>query len=236
LSHTKNITEYIALSLLAAILLVILIVFTPQRQQTGFATNIIVATAFIASCLIGISMTLKPNWLRNHHRLETNETPQQTPSRAFRGHHPDCEAFHSHTIEHRGKARCAGCLGLSIGLLVAIGLMTTNAVAPLLLSPSLFWLLLGFLMIATVYAETILRWRQPISHVLANSLLAPGYALITIVVTQHTGNSIYGFFTLLLCFLWTDTRIQLSYWRHQELCASCGEPCKSYVEKVTYAG
>ncbi len=105
--------------------------------------------------------------------------------------------------------------------------MTISILLPLHFSPSLPWFSLGLLMILIPYLE-ILRGHRRNLHILANSLLAPGFALIVLTITQHTDSLVFGLFALLLCFLWMETRIQLSHWRHVQLCAACSEPCKNY--------
>lgn len=230
MSHTTNAFEYLAFSLLAAILLTILVVVPPANHQVSFTENIVVVIAFVASCILGIPLTLRPNWLRNHRRRGTqNIGDLRTGSnRLFSGHHPDCPAFRSHTIQENGRTWCAGCLGICIGLLLGAGLMIAYALSPFPLTPSLPWLIVGLLIIAVAYAEMFLRRRQPLLHIAINSLLGLGFALIVIVTLEHTGQGIYGLFALLLCFLWMDTRIQFSHWRHHQLCVACNEPCKIY--------
>jgi hypothetical protein len=227
LSPKANATEYIVFSLLAAVLLALLVVFTPSHEATPASRTVIIAL-FAASCLLGIMMTLKPRFLRRHKSVTHNPT-YEYPSRAFRGHHPDCPAFQTHTLQTQDRTWCAGCLGLAIGMTIAIGLTAILLSIPLVLSPSLPWLLIGLLLILSVYLETLRKHRNRLIHLSANSLLAPGFALIVLVTLQHTGELLFGLFALLLCFLWTDTRIQLAYWRHHTVCASCSEPCKNYA-------
>jgi hypothetical protein len=226
LNPRTNAAIYLVFSLLAAALLTILVILTPEQDPTPAAQYIVLA-AFTASCLLGITMTMKPRFLRRHQTKRATASYEE-PSRAFHGHHPVCPVFQTHTITARNKTWCAGCLGISIGLFIAISLITLFTFSPLVLSPSLPGLLLGFLLILSVYLETLRRHQNPILHLSINSLLAPGYALVTIITIQHTGVLIYGLFALLLCFLWTDTRIQLAYWQHHTQCKNCSEPCKSY--------
>ncbi len=230
MSHTTNALEYLAFSLLAAILLIILVIVPATNRQVPSSENIVVVIAFVASCILGISLTLRPNWLRNHRRYSTQNTGdlRTGSNRLFSGHHPDCPAFRSHTLKGNGRTWCAGCLGISIGLLLGAGLMIVYALSPFPLTPSLPWLIVGLLIIAAAYAEMFLRRRQPLLHIALNSLLGLGFALIVIVTLEHTGQDIYGLFALLLCFLLMDTRIQLSHWRHHQLCVACSEPCKIY--------
>jgi hypothetical protein len=94
----------------------------------------------------------------------------------------------------------------------------------------LLLLLLGFLIVAVVFIEIQYRSKHTIAHVVLNSLLPLGFFLIITAVQESTGEILYSFFTLLFCFLWLDTRIQLSKIRHRLLCRNCGEPCKMFTE------
>jgi len=97
---------------------------------------------------------------------------------------------------------------------------------------ALLLLLLGLLIVPVVYSEILYRNRYAIVHVFLNSLLPLSFFVITVTVGEITGEFIYGFFTILLCFLWLDTRIQLSKWRHGLLCAHCVESCKMFSVPV----
>jgi hypothetical protein len=229
LSHTTNLLEYLMFSILAGLLLTTLIVLTPTARHVTPPETIMVAASFMASSILGISLTMRPHWLQNHRdKIEKIKDPQPSHARAFRGHHPDCQAFYSHILQRNDSAWCAGCLGITIGLLIGIGLAATEALAPLPLTPSLPWLSVGFLLITAAFAEMALPHRHALVHTIANSLLGPGLALIVFVTFQHTGQAVFGLFALLLGFLWMDTRVQISRWRHEKLCAACDQGCKSY--------
>lgn len=222
-----NAQIYLAFSLLAATLLIILIRLTSSQNSTP-STQGIVFTAFTASCLLGITKTVKPGFLR-HRQATSNEIINETRRRPLRGHHPDCTTFQTHTIMIGRKTWCSGCLGLTIGIIASLSMLAVIFLDSFSLSPSLPWLLLGLLLILLVYIETLRNHTNPVLHLVINSLLVPGFALVTVTTVQHTGELIFGLFAILLCILWTDTRMQLAYWRHHTACTTCSEPCKNYT-------
>lgn len=123
-----------------------------------------------------------------------------------------------------------------LGLICATALFDSILVLGLTLPDPMVWLLLAFALIIIVYVESLRQHRRPMLHLLANSLLAPGFALIVIVTLQTTGQLIDGLFAILLCFLWMDTRIQLASWHHYKLCTKCSDTCKSYSDRFLPAG
>jgi hypothetical protein len=134
------------------------------------------------------------------------------------------------------KTWCAGCLGLLIGCLLSIILMILYVVVPFQQPPAISRLLffLGLLVIAFVYLEIILGSRHSIIHVLSNGMLILSFFIITASIVELSGKVEYGLYTILLCILWLDTRIQLSRWHHRRLCSSCPELCKIYEATIIF--
>lgn len=224
---------YLFLSLIAAVLITFLVLTVPPPVTAlSFSEKGGIAGIFIICCLGGISFVFRPNWLRRFLSISQSQgkSERQMGKRTIRGHHPDCSTFQSHTVHWRGKTWCAGCVGLFIGLCVAILMMLLYIVTDVQLIKMTSYLLLavGFLIISSVFLEGAYPSRRPLFHVLSNSMLPVSFAFVTITVGGVTGTVVYGFFTILLCVLWLDTRIHLSKWRHRFLCTSCAESCKMY--------
>jgi hypothetical protein len=87
---------------------------------------------------------------------------------------------------------------------------------------------LGLILLPFVYAEIICPKRYASTHTILNIVLVFGFFCLTISILEITGDLIYGILTIILCFLWLDTRIQLSNWNHIRMCNSCPESCKMY--------
>jgi len=237
LKITRTIYLYFAFSFVAAVFLILLVGTTPsQTSPLTFLEKMGITSAFILCCVVGISLTFRSNWIRRYFsqskRREKNM--QSSGERTFRGHHPQCLTFQNHTIHWKEKTWCAGCLGLFIGLCLSILLMIlymitdfqfTKMIALLILLPGLFILLI-------VYVEILHPSRHATVHVFINSIMPLSFFTITIAVGGITGNLTYGLFTVLLCFLWLDTRIQLSKWHHRFLCTNCPESCKMFTASV----
>ena len=226
---------YLAFSFIGAALLILLIGLKPsQSSSLSISEKVGITAAFILSCSAGISLTFKPNWFRHYFSKSTYET-QNTHSKgkqSFQGHHPGCLTFQNHTIHWRGKIWCAACLGLFIGFCVSIALMVFYMITdfqPTQMT-ALLLLLLSVFILVVVFIEIIHRNTHASIHVFINSLLPLSFFLVIVAVVGATGELLYGFLSLLLCFLWLDTRIQLSKSHHTMLCKNCAEPCKMFSE------
>lgn len=228
----KSIFYYLLLSFTAVVLIIIMIFSKPNASNSAnFFDKFFVAGAFLASCIFGISIAIYPNWWRkNKQNTHISDIQTSKKSRLFQGHHPDCSMFRSHVIIIKNKARCAGCVGLLLGALISIFLMILYLTLPFRLPIVMYYILLilGILLLIFIYGEIMLLKRNMFFHILLNSLLVLSFFFITISVVELTENPVYGVLVVLLCFLWLDTRIHISNYRHQRICFSCNQECKSY--------
>ncbi len=188
---------------------------------------------FITSCIFGISLALYPRWFRRltkHATHHLNSEKSRKITRKYKGHHPDCGNFQSHTIETKNKTLCAGCLGLSIGSIISIVLMIIYMVIIREKAATGFYyvVFLGLIIIGLAYVEIMLPIRHAVVHVISNIFLVLSFFLVTISIFEITGNKIYGMLGVIISFLFLDTRIQLSNWQHARICESCSETCKVY--------
>ena len=226
--------QYIIFSIIAAILLLFAAFLNISNQNRLELNEILfVSIFFIISCIIGISLTKYPGWIRRNFKFKTNGSINHNSKKLLRkriGHHPDCEQFKSHTIKIRNKIYCAGCFGLAISSLISICLIIIYISFSIDISSEIFHYLLifGFIMIGFIFLEITLNKRNTYIHIISNSLLIISFLIIFISITEITGDIIYGMISIVLSFLWLDTRIQLSNWNHSKICKSCNKTCKMY--------
>ncbi len=234
MKYKKNLWYYTLLSILGGALL-LLLVFTMDSGNNSIDTieRLFIGGAFISSCLFGISLALRPNWIKRHTKQAIHGTNPKTPITNYRkrhGHHPDCEHFSSHTYKIKDGVLCAGCTGLALGSFISIFLMIIYLIffidIPRVVL--LIFIIVGMGFIALNYVEIGVLKRGAFTHIISNSFLVVGFFLVIVGVFQLTGNVIYGILALIITFLWLDTRIQLSNWRHAVICRNCNETCKAY--------
>jgi len=234
LKQKTNVIYYLILSITAAILLLTLAFFNSSNTASvDIYDKLFVGGVFITICLFGISLAIYPGWFKRFIKQEKqnpNRRQTQKAARKRKGHHPDCDQFQNHTIRINNKMFCAGCLGLSIGAILSIFLMILYIVieGKLSFTTFYFFMFLGLIIIGLVYIEIMLPIRHTIIPVISNAFLVISFLLIVVCIFEITGNKIYGAVSILLSFLWLDTRIQLSYWQHSLICNNCTEQCKMY--------
>lgn len=223
----------IVFSFLAGIFVILLVSLTPSHTPSlSFPQKVGIASLFILCCCIGISLTFHPNWIRYFFSKPKNEETRTAlqKKRPFKGHHPECLTFQSHTIQWKNKTWCAGCLGLFLGLCGAILVMTLYIAFDIMFTKivSFYLLFTGMLILIIAFGEVFFQSKSAFLHIILNSLLPLCFFFVIIAVGGITGQFIDVLYTILLCFLWLDTRIHLSKWRHSLLCEKCSESCKMF--------
>ena len=233
MSRKGELAYYLVVSVIGVcVVMAMTFLGSSEAENLDVSDRLIVGGAFIGSCLLGISLALRPGWIgravgrgngpsEGHGRAET---------RGRRGHHPDCEGFASHIITTGKGALCAGCTGLASGCVMAIVLMIILVFIPARLSPGIpsLFVLLGIILIVVAFGEIALPKRNALLHSALNSLLVTGFFFVVIGVFHSTGDVTSGLLAIVVSFLWLDTRIHLSNWRHAKVCESCSEVCKAY--------
>lgn len=234
MKQKTNVIYCLILSITAAILLLILAFFNySNTASVDIYDKLLVGGVFITSCLFGISLTIYPGWFKRFTRQEKqnpNVRQTQKVARKRKGHHPDCDQFQNHTIRIGNKTLCAGCLGLSIGAILSIFLMSLYIVvgSELSFTKFYFFMFLGLILIGLVYIEIMIQIRHTIIHIISNVFLVISFLLIVVCIFEITSNKMYGGVSIFLSFLWLDTRIRLSNLYHTWICKNCSETCKMY--------
>jgi len=224
---------FVFLSAVAGILL--LVVFLLSQESESISTSSdrnLVSGAFLASCLLCLSMTVSPNWItralgrpsKTRSRGELGDS-----ARGFRGHHPDCVKFDNHrlTVGHRNL--CSGCFGLTVGALASVALVVPYVISVDALKGnfSLALLIGGFCAVSFAFTEASVKRRVGAAHLMANALMIVGFLSLVVAMTS-VGGAVPGLLAVAFSYLWIDTRIELSLWRHSKVCSECPQTCKMY--------
>ncbi len=232
MSQKQVVLVYLIMSVAAAGVLIIIAIYGPSDGRTlSSFDRLVVGSAFIASCLYGILSSMNLFHLgRRSKKGRRSEMGSDAPLRRSRiGHHPDCERFQDHVVAIGGRAYCGGCLGLALGSVIALVLMVAylpgSSISP---DAGLFIVLSGLILVAIALFETAIHSRIGSLHVLANIVLVVGFLLITVGVSGAAGMGAMGLIAVLISYLFLDTRIRISEWKHGEICGKCGQDCKSY--------
>jgi hypothetical protein len=234
LTLRMNVVLYVILSAIGAVLLTIVALFSEAGDIT-VNDKMIVGGAFIASCVFGISLALRPGWTKGPWRVHGHITSKDSvhgKGMEWVGHHPDCDSFRSHVLSFGKRTLCSGCTGLGLGAVMGIVLTLPYILLPVRTSvPSDILLGLyfgGLALVAVGFADIAFSLGGSNLHGDFNLLLILGFLFVVVAVHQLSGSVAFGLISVLVCFLWLDTRIQLSRWRHVETCRKCSKACKAY--------
>ena len=235
MSEKDGAGEMIVLSLAGAIIVMALAWFgATAHGGLQLVDRLLVGLPLSASFILGISLAVRPGWMKRLHKdtiHSADVSPPQSPVRRRRGHHPDCEHFRPHTVTARGKVLCAGCTGLAFGSVASIVIVslyvsistsvpqpTSSAIAAI-----------GIALVAASMTDSELFQARGGERLFSNLIMPIGFLLVAVGLLETTGSAVYGLVGVLISFLWLDTRIRLSRRRHIRICGNCGEACKSYL-------
>lgn len=202
-------------------------------SSSGILDKSLVGGVFIASCVLGVSLAIKPGWTRRLTAGKGSEAAREFGQvRGRRGHHPDCKHFESHTVKWRDRTLCAGCTGLATGSIASILLMSLYVVLPAELSLVVLQVLLvlGLVLVGTKYIEPLLPLNGASARLISNGLLVVGFFLIVMSALELSSSAVFGILGVVISFLFLDTRVQISRWRHVKTCRDCSEDCKVYLD------
>ena len=234
MNQEKTVFFYLILSIISAIMILILVITTPGNDmKIDILDKLFICILFMGSCILGISLAFKPNWINvcTDQKIHANNS-QHTKStpRTRQGHHPVCNKFRSHTIQINGMIHCAGCTGLACGASISILLMCLYFVMPKRIPTFFFFsfIVIGLILIFSNFVQIIFHHKNAKLHLFSNILLVIGFFLIVSGMFQLTGRTIFGILGIMISFLWLDTRILLSKLQHTRLCKDCSNTCKIY--------
>ena len=234
MTETRYLFSYFILSIIGASFILLFALFTPSENvDIKTLDKIIIGLAFIICCIFGISLALKPNWISSYRgrKVIKNTTMKEDLTIIRQGHHPTCGQFEKHTIKFNNKILCAGCTGLILGAIGASVIMVIYIFSRFNVSIIIlyFFIITGLVLIASNFMLTFFQLKNAGGQVISSMALIMGFLFIVLGIFELTSGIIYGLFGIIISFLWLDTRIQLSYWRHSELCNNCPEMCKAYL-------
>ncbi len=240
-NQNEYVNFYLILSIIAAILCILLVwpgLFEFAGEEVELLDKLVVSILFIISCIVGISLAIKPNWLSvcieqriygTDEQIQKLDLKLKTKAKTVKhqAHHPFCDQFKSHTLKISDKVYCAGCSGLAIGagisiLLVSCYLVFSHEIPKIF---NIFGIGLGLIFITLNYLQIILPHQNPQLHLVSNILLVIGFLIIVISLLQSSGEIIFGIFGIVVSMLWLDTRILLSKSNHEVMCSNCSEKC-----------
>lgn len=213
----------------------------PPLETSFSGGKLVIGTAFIIVCVLGILAGLFPSkcstlFQFRSAKSETStrvqvESPRKT---VFSGHHPNCGNFGAHVFRVGKWTFCAGCFGLVLGAIIsAFG-------AALYFFASVFFcfdcvavLWIGFAGVTCGLVQYhLFNLGRSSIHTFVNAYFVFGVFLLLVGVDAVTQNILADSYVILLSVFWLYTRIRLSQLDHKEICSTCpSETCEFTGEK-----
>lgn len=228
-----NVYYYLTLSIVAGFFIIIISLYgSSDKNLLDIYDKIFVVLFFIIICFFGISLALFPRWykrFKTNKNVKSNKSQNNKIIRNRLGHHPDCDQFEQHILKIKNKKVCTGCTGIALGSIISIILICIYLFSQVNYSVFYYlFLIFGLIFVFQIYLEIMVIIRNRIIHMLSNVLHVIGFFLITISIFELTSSIIYTSISILLSFLFLDTRIQISLYKHCLICKKCKEECKMY--------
>ena len=222
---------YFILTIFGIIILFLISLLSKPAGSISFFDKLAVVSTFVFCCVIGISLSIYPAWIKRllkNHKI-SDKGNKNIKKIKFNGHHPDCEKFNSHTIKISKKTYCAGCLGLIIGfaLSIIISIIYLLNYTDFNLNVKFSMLYIGILTVIIVLVE-ISTITKPVIHIFSNIFFIVAILLILLGILEITHDKSYGFISIMISFIFIQTRIHLSKLKHTNTCNNCSKECKIY--------
>ena len=208
-------------------LMVIMYIWAPESEIFYDFQKPIILSIFIAICLLGILAAIYPKLCKGLLEFKKIDKKSLDPEKMyiiqFKGHHPDCGKFESHTIIIQGRKYCPGCSGLLIGaILGVIGILFYYFYGlPLIYGEISFWTGLVMVFLALMLIISLKLGKK--LKIVSNLVLVTGSAMILVGLDTVKENLLIEFYFLLLVLFFILARVAASENNHEIICRNCEE-------------
>lgn len=221
-----DITYHILLSTLGLFLIFMLTLFPPAVPESFVWRKPLIGTTFSMLCILGILAVISPRNCskilqpkKQNNALSSENFDSCENSVDFKGHHSTCGKYSDHVFQLLGKTRCAACIGLLFGALLALAGSVLYFFVGLTVSDySLILVFLGS--VGTVIGLFQFAFRG-VFRMLANTVFVISAFLVLVSVDSAVGGLFFDLFVVCLIVFWLFARISLSKWDHERICSGC---------------
>jgi hypothetical protein len=232
--YIKNL--YYSLISISGLFLLGFLVFYTQNLGINYLQRELILSIFILICLLGMFAAVSPSrcteflYLKKDQKSDwkLDESDSSDIGNKFKGHHPDCDNFKTHTFSLNDTKYCAGCSGLFIGAFIAvIGTITYNFYGIPDAHDGRLIFFIGFItLFVYLFQDLLLDINLNLTKFFFNMLLVLGSFMILIGINELNSNILIQLFFMILVFIWILGRIASSEKKHNEICDKC--TTKSY--------
>jgi len=223
---------YSLISISGLFLLILLVLYSPNPKISYYFQKQLILSVFVLICILGMVAAVSPSrcaeFLSLRHYQKSDHKSNKIEKRSnfgkkFKGHHPECDNFKTHTFSLMEKKYCAGCSGLFIGALIAvIGTIIYYfyGISDVIDGRLIFFI--GFTSVLVyLLKDVLLDINLNFAKFLFNMILVLGSFLILIGIIELNSSIFIQLFFMVLVFIWILGRITSSEKNHYEVCNKC---------------
>jgi len=223
---------YSLISIFGLLLLVLLIFYAPNPKILYYFQRQLILSIFFLICILGMVAAVSPSRCTAFLSLKQFQKTDHKSNRiekssnfgnTFKGHHPECDNFKTHTFSLMRKKYCAGCSGLFIGALIAV--IGTIIYYFYGISDGIDGRLIFFIGFTSVLVyllqDLLLDINFNFAKFLFNMILVLGSFMILIGIIELNNSIFIQLFFMMLVFNWIFGRIASSEKKHYEVCNEC---------------
>ena len=214
-----NTLYFFIVSILGLIILLFLFLYTSSGIEEF--QELMILTIFVVICLMGMLAAVSPSTCN---ALTKRDLNVDQSIKKYKGHHPECDEFESHTFNIGEKKLCAGCSGLFIGAAFAVAATILLILYGVPTSSGMTEFYAGFVLVLASFTGIYFQKTSVnVARFSFNLVLVVGSFLILLGLAGARSNLSVQIYYLFLTCIWIITRISLSEFVHHSVCEDCGD-------------
>lgn len=217
MKHENLSAYFFIISILGLIILLFLVLFTSRGIESG--QELMILSLFVVICLVGMFAAAAPSRCNS---LTKRDVKIGLSDKKYKGHHPECDEFESHTFNMGEKKLCAGCSGLFTGAAFAVIATLLIILYGIPSSSGMVEFYAGFVLVLVSFIGIYFsKTSISLARFSFNLVLVAGSFLLLLALAGLKSNLSVQIYYLFLICLWIITRISISEFVHQSICEDC---------------
>jgi len=226
LQHSKIVYKYFLLISLLGTFILLLLIQAPLKTVYAWQKPLIFSL-FLLICFLGIIAGLYPSKCFKAGKFKqktdyNSKSENKCHEIKFKGHHPVCKNYRTHTFNFKGKTYCAGCSGMVTGATISIIFTIIYVFYGSIKDYNPIIFINGIILSLTaLYLPLIINFKKNIYKFFINVFFVLG-ALFSLIGINNINSSLaIQLYFIVLILIWIATRILISRETHQKICDEC---------------
>jgi len=232
LQHSKIVYKYFLLISLLGTFILLLLIQAPLKTVYTWQ-KLLIFSLFLLICFLGTIAGLYPSKCfkagKFKQKMDYNsKSENKCQEIKFKGHHPICKNYRTHTFNFKGKTYCAGCSGMVTGATISIVSTIIYVFYGSIKDYNSIIFITGIILSLTaLYLPLIINFKKNIYKFLINVFFVLGALFSLIGINSINSSLSIQLYFIVLILIWIVTRILISRETHQKICDECLlESCK----------